>query len=117
MSDAMTQTIERDEIKQLLEDGKPVTIVEALPEKYYNHAHLPGALNMPHDRTRELAPTLLPDKDALIVVYCANEPCKNSGMASEELTAMGYHNVRKYAGGKEDWIKAGLPVEKGAKAA
>ncbi len=25
---------------------------------------------------------------------------------------MGYTNVRDYAGGKQDWINAGLPVEK-----
>ncbi len=112
----MTQTIERTEIKRILDRGEPITIVEALPEKYFNHAHLPGALNMPHDRTRELAPSLLPDKDALIVVYCANEPCRNSAIASEELSAMGYQNVREYVGGKQDWIDAGLPVEKGVQA-
>jgi rhodanese-related sulfurtransferase len=112
----MTHTIERDEIKRLLDEGRPVTIVEALPEKYWKHSHLPGALNLPHDRVRELAPSLLPDKDALIVVYCANEPCRNSAIASAELEAMGYRNVREYVGGKQDWGDAGLPVEKGVKA-
>jgi len=24
---------------------------------------------------------------------------------------MGYENVREYAGGKQDWMDAGLPVE------
>ena len=113
----MTQTIERSEIKRLLDSGEPITIVEALPEKYFKQVHLPGALNMPHDQTRELAPSLLPDKDALIVVYCANEPCKNSTIASDELTAMGYRNVREYVGGKQDWIDAGMPVEKEVRAA
>jgi rhodanese-related sulfurtransferase len=117
MSDIMTKTIERDEIKRLLDAGEPVTIVEALPEKYYRHSHLLGALNLPHDRTKELAPVLLPEKDALIVVYCANEPCKNSAIASATLEALGYRNVREYVGGKQDWIDAGLPVEKGAQAA
>ena len=112
----MTHTIERNEIKRLLDEGHPVTIVEALPEKYWKHSHLPGALNLPHDRVRELAPSLLPDKDALIVVYCANEPCRNSAIASAELEAMGYRNVREYVGGKQDWVDAGLPVEKGVKA-
>ncbi len=107
----MPQTISRDEIKQLLDTGAPVTIVEALPEKYFKHSHLPGALNMPHDRTRELAPALLPDKDSLIVVYCANEACQNSTIAAQELTALGYRNVRAYTGGKQDWMDAGLPVE------
>lgn len=109
----MTATITREEIKTLLDAASPVILVEALPEKYWMHSHLPGAINIPHDRTRELAPALLPDKDALIVVYCANEPCKNSTIASKELSSLGYRNVREYVGGKQDWIDAGLRVEKG----
>ena len=31
--------------------------------------------------------------------------------AAPELTAMGYENVRDYAGGKEDWMEAGFPAE------
>jgi rhodanese-related sulfurtransferase len=107
----MPNPISREEIAQLLEARAPITIVEALPEKYYKHSHLPGALHMPHDQTRELAATLLPDKDALIVVYCANEACQNSTFAAGELTALGYRNVREYVGGKQDWMDAGLPVE------
>jgi rhodanese-related sulfurtransferase len=109
--------IDRNEIKALLDAGAAMTLVEALPEKYWKHSHLPGALNIPHDRTAELAPSLLPDKDALIVVYCANEACKNSTIAAEELAALGYRNVREYVGGKQDWVEAGLPVEKGRVAA
>jgi rhodanese-related sulfurtransferase len=29
---------------------------------------------------------------------------------AEELTEIGYRDVRRYAGGKSDWIEAGLPV-------
>jgi rhodanese-related sulfurtransferase len=108
----MPQAIARNEIKQLLDQGAPVTLVEALPQKYWNHAHLPGALNIPHDQTRELAPEILPNKDALIVVCCANEPCRNSTIAATELVALGYRDVREYVGGKQDWVEAGLPVEK-----
>jgi rhodanese-related sulfurtransferase len=37
----------------------------------YDDAHLPGAVNLPPGRVAELAPRLLPDKDAEIVVYCS----------------------------------------------
>jgi rhodanese-related sulfurtransferase len=30
---------------------------------------------------------------------------------ARELAALGYTNVRDYAGGKQDWIDAGLPTE------
>ena len=41
----------------------------------------------PPHRGPELAPELLPDKDAAIVVYCANEPCPNSGIAAHVLAS------------------------------
>ena len=107
----MTDLISREELRRELE--KPV-LIEALPAKYYNEGHLPGAINIPHDRVDALASELLPDKDAEIVVYCASATCKNSDIAAERLTALGYRNVRTYREGKTDWISAGLPVERGA---
>lgn len=61
--------------------------------------------------TRFLAPTLLPDHDAVIVTYCSNPACPNSGQVADRLTHLGYTNVRKYAEGIEDWTNAGLPTE------
>jgi rhodanese-related sulfurtransferase len=103
-------TITRDELRDLIEAGA-VTVVEALPALYYEDAHLPGAINIPHTEVRDLAATLLPDKHAPIVVYCANLPCPNSQVATRVLTKLGYTQVREYAEGKEDWRAAGLPVE------
>jgi rhodanese-related sulfurtransferase len=109
----MTNTITRNELRDAIDAGD-VTVVEALPASYYEDAHLPGAINIPHTEVRNLAPQLLPDKDAAIVVYCANEPCPNSGIAATVLGKLGYTNVREYAEGKDDWREAGLPLERGA---
>jgi len=68
----MVATIARDELKEKISRGDKFTLVETLPAQTYHHAHLPGAINLPPDRVSELAPTLLPDKSAEIVVYCAN---------------------------------------------
>lgn len=113
----MVPTISRDVLKTMLDRQEPVILVEALPEMYYRKAHLPGAINIPHDRVDELAPRLLPDKTAAIVVYRASAPCKNSGVAAARLLQLGYTNVRDYHEGKQDWIEAGLPVETRAAAA
>ena len=67
----MVNTISRDELKAKLDRGDRFQLVETLPEAAYAHAHLPGAINLPPDRVRELAPQLLPDKSGEIVVYCA----------------------------------------------
>ena len=110
----MVQTISRDALIAALDRREPLVLLEALPPMYFEDAHLPGARNMPHDRVDELAPALIPSKDAQVVVYCANLPCQNSVVAARRLAALGYTNVREYAEGKQDWIEAGLPVERGA---
>jgi rhodanese-related sulfurtransferase len=109
----MARVITLHELRARLGGGDPVTLVEALPAMYYEHEHLPGAINIPHDEVDALAPELLPDRDAEIVVYCASGPCQNSGIAARRLTALGYANVSDYHEGKVEWIGAGLPVERG----
>jgi rhodanese-related sulfurtransferase len=65
-------TISRDELRQKIEQKDKFILVETLPEAAYDHNHLPGALNLPPDQITALAPQLLPDKGADIVVYCAS---------------------------------------------
>lgn len=105
-------TISRDELKTALESGAPVTLLEALPEKYYRHSHLPGAQLFPHDQARELATKLVTKKDAAIVVYCASAACLNSHQVAHTLTELGYSDVRVYVEGKADWQAAGLALER-----
>jgi rhodanese-related sulfurtransferase len=111
MEDAMNRTITGEELHRKLLSATRPTVVEALPEKYYADKHLPGALNLPHDRVDALAPTLLPDVNAEIVVYCANRQCQNSHIAAHRLTVLGYTDIAVYPGGKQDWDEAGLPFE------
>ncbi|MBP0452830.1 rhodanese-like domain-containing protein [Kitasatospora sp. RG8] len=106
----MTALITRDELAAAIETGS-VTVVDALGGEYYAKQHLPGAVALVRADVDELAPTLLPDRDAAIVTYCSNPACPNSGQVADRLTALGYANVRKYREGIEDWADAGLPTE------
>lgn len=72
---------------------------------------------MPHDQVDSLAAKVLPAKSAAIVVYCASKTCQNSHLAARRLEQLGYADVAVYAGGKEDWSAAGLPVERAEAAA
>jgi rhodanese-related sulfurtransferase len=65
-------TISREELKAKIDRGDKFYLVETLAAQTYHHVHLPGALNLPPDQVRQLAPALLPDKAAEIIVYCAN---------------------------------------------
>lgn len=68
----MVATISRDELKEKIERGDTFVLVETLPRTTYDHAHLPGAINLPPDVVEQLAPALLPAKSAEIVVYCSS---------------------------------------------
>lgn len=107
----MSKEITRDEIKAKLERNEALILVEALAEPYYRAGHLPGALLMPHDRVRELAGQVVPDKSAEVVVYCASATCRNSHIAAAQLELLGYQKVRVYAGGKADWQEGGLALQ------
>ena len=68
---SMDASISTKELKSKL-DRKEVTVVETLAPDRYREAHIPGALNIPPEQIKELAPQLLPNKNAEIVTYCAN---------------------------------------------
>jgi rhodanese-related sulfurtransferase len=69
----MDSTISTKDLKSKLDKKKQgITVVETLAPERYREAHIPGALNIPPDKIKELAPQLLPNKDAEIVTYCAH---------------------------------------------
>jgi rhodanese-related sulfurtransferase len=110
----MVTAISRTQLAARLADPHdPVVVVEALGPMYFEDVHLPGARNLPHDRVDELAPSVVPDQGAPVVVYCSNTACQNSVVASRRLAQLGYTHVFEYIEGKQDWIEAGLPVERG----
>lgn len=106
----MTKRITRAELQARLAANPGLVLLEALPEKYFRDAHLPGARHFPHDQASALAGSVLPDRNAEIVVYCANAACQNSHIAARTLAQLGYADVSVYAGGKQDWSEAGLPL-------
>jgi rhodanese-related sulfurtransferase len=111
---AVNRLVTRYELQARIAANPSLVLLEALPAKYYNDGHLPGARHFPHDQACALAPAVVPDKTAEIVVYCASGSCQNSHVAARVLEQIGYANVAVYAGGKQDWSEAGLAFEKSA---
>jgi len=96
-----------EELRRRLPD---LVVVEALGGSYFASAHIPGAVNIPPHRVREIAPAVLPDRDARVVVYGASPTCQQAEMVLRILTLLGYRNVSRYPEGKEGWAAAGLPL-------
>jgi rhodanese-related sulfurtransferase len=65
------ETITGEELKAKIDRGDDFVLVETLPEAMFEHAHLPGAINILPDQLQRLASQSLPDKEKEIIVYCA----------------------------------------------
>ena len=87
-----------------------VVVVEALGAPFYASGHVPGAINIPAHRVRDVAPTALPDKDTAVVVYGASRGCPQAESVVRLLVLLGYRHVARYPDGKQGWAAAGLPL-------
>jgi len=67
----MDKVISTKELKEKV-DRNAIKVVETLAPERFREAHIPGALNIPPEKIKELAAQLLPNKSAEIVTYCAN---------------------------------------------
>ena len=63
----MPQTIDRDQVLQMIHQGAQV--VEVLARSQYQEAHLPKAVNIPLQALNEETATKL-EKDRPVIVYC-----------------------------------------------
>ncbi len=86
-----------------------VTVIDSRPTaRKYDIGHIPTAVNIPDLQFDALAPTLLPqDKAQLLVFYCDGPDCILSHNSAFKAEKLGYTNVRVYAEGFPDWIKGG----------
>lgn len=105
--------IEREELWRKIENGDDFVLVDALAPMSYARSHLPGAVNLPLEWVDERAARRIPDPGTEVVVYCVDVACDSSVLVANRLLELGYANVRHYAGGKRDWVDAGLPLEGG----
>ena len=99
--------ISREELKEKLDKAEDIKLVFALRVHHFRAKHIPGSLHF--DKLEEALQVL--DKDDEIIVYCANPACPASILAYRFLIGHGYENVRRYAGGLQEWEGAGYPLE------
>jgi rhodanese-related sulfurtransferase len=99
--------ISREEVRRRLGE---LTLVDAQHPNAFRRRRLPDAVNIPADRVEALAPVLLPDLEAPIVVYCGSWLCRSSDRVAARLRTLGYLEVEVYRGGLADWRLAQLPV-------
>lgn len=107
----MATCISRNELHRMMDRGEEFILIDTLPQTIFCKSHLPAAINIVSDDIVIVAFRQIHDRDARIVVYCANGPCRRSDLTAERSTALGYRNVFDCHEGKADWIEAGLPID------
>ena len=73
-----------------------VIVLDVRAQEEFDRGHIENALLLPHDRIREEAGSILPDKNQTVLVYCQSG--RRSEIASRELVDMGYTKVFDFGG-------------------
>jgi mannose-6-phosphate isomerase-like protein (cupin superfamily) len=107
----MSTSISREELHAAIDDAR-MTVIDALPPAPFGQRHLPGAINVVAEDSDEHVRSALPDPAAAIVTYSTDQHCTRGPELAARLRKLGYRDVRTYDGGIEDWIAAGLPIER-----
>lgn len=105
----MTAFVTREALHSDLDS---VTVVDAQPPTPYGQRHLPGAVNLVAEDSDEHVLGALPDTTAALVVYSTDADCGRATELAARLEALGCPDVRIYREGIEDWVRAGLAIER-----
>ncbi len=92
--------IDPETAKTMLENNPEAILLDVRTPEENRQIRIPGSLLLPDYDLSALAATRLPDKDALIIVYCRSG--NRSRTAVQRLLQMGYRNVFD-AGGINSW--------------
>lgn len=91
--------IDPEEAKTMIDQGN-VIIVDVRRSDEFEQGHIPGAILVPNETILTEAATMLPDKNAVILIYCRSG--RRSAEAAEKLLSLGYVHVYDF-GGILDW--------------
>lgn len=94
------EQIDSKKAKEIMDSGVDYILIDARTEEEFSEGHIEGAVLIPEYEIANRAEEELPDKDALILVYCRSG--RRSKIASADLVKLGYTNVKEF-GGIIDW--------------
>ena len=99
-NNATYEQITPQQAKEIMDTEQDYIIIDARTKEEFAEGHIENAILIPEYEIKDRAEKELPDKDALILVYCRSG--RRSKIASEELVKSGYTNVKEF-GGIIDW--------------
>lgn len=104
--------IDTQGLEALLKAKTPIALVDARSDKWFDGTLIQGAQRLPAETAKREIEKILPNKNQLIVVYCAGEGCPASKNLAKRLLELGYKNIIDYHDGIQVWKAQNKPIEK-----
>ncbi|MDH4079163.1 MAG: rhodanese-like domain-containing protein [Nitrospira sp.] len=98
-----------EEVMASLDRGERFHFLDIREDHEFSVDHARGACHLGKGILERDIETVVPDKEAVIVLYCGGG--FRSALAADALRQMGYQHVRSMNGGIRAWRKAGYPLE------
>lgn len=99
-SNAKPETVSAEQANKIMTSGEAYILLDVRSKEEYSQGHIKGARLIPDFELEKRATVELPDKNALILVYCRSG--RRSLASAKLLLELGYTNV-KDMGGIIDW--------------
>lgn len=109
----MLEDITPQKLKEEIDKGTSLMVVDLQESEKYHHSHVPGAVNISFEKFEEEYAGVLKDKALTIVLYGEFDELGKGKKAGEILIAAGYTQVGHIVGGVMGWKEAGFPTEGG----
>jgi rhodanese-related sulfurtransferase len=98
-----------DDVRARLDQGDAFQLIDVREESEFAAGRVRGARHIGRGILERDIETLIPDKDADIVLYCGGG--YRSALAAHSLSQMGYRRVQSMDGGWRAWQAGRHPVE------
>lgn len=104
-------TVSTAGLKAILDAKTAVTLLDARSGKFDDGRRIPGAKSLNAGSSAEEVARIVPEKNGLVITYCAGLSCGASHKLAEYLRKAGYLNVVEYPEGIAGWVEGGNAVE------
>ena len=104
----MIKEIEVSELKEKLDKGEKFQFIDCREQEEWDESHIEGATLIPLSQFQEQYESMIPDKNAQIVIQCRSG--KRSMNACMFLLSKGYTDLTNLEGGIMAWAQAGYKV-------
>lgn len=107
---ASIKEVSIDDVKKMIDNKEKIIILDVRDKEEFETGYIPGAINLSRGMLEFKISTLIPDKNATIIVYCGID--LRGPLATKTLNEFGYKNAVNINGGLKAWKAAGYPIAK-----